>query len=214
MITTRRIAAVSLAGGLLAVVPFSMPAAQAAPPSDCPAYSVTTTTNTSLSLTPPHPVAGQGFTVRASVTSAGARVSGGTVSFSYAGTTKTDAVHGGRATAKFVVPASGGATLTASYTGVCLAGQVAVGTSGSAMVAGVEASAGGGSNNGNGNGRVGGVSGSNGDVNGIVGGVSGNGGALPNTGLDTQTELLGALGLGLVGAGALTMVVRRRRVTA
>ena len=66
------------------------------------------------------------------------------------------------------------------------------------IVAGVEASRGGG----NGNGDVAGVSGSGGG-----GSVAG----LAATGVDSQTELFGLLGLGMVTVGGLSLLVHRRR---
>ena len=73
------------------------------------------------------------------------------------------------------------------------------------FVLGVEASSG----NGNGNGR----SGTN--LAGVgAGSGSGSSGGLAATGVDTQTELLGAVGLGLLTVGGLSLVVHRRRVQA
>jgi LPXTG-motif cell wall-anchored protein len=206
--TTKRIAAATLAGGVLAVSPRVLPAAQAAPASGCPAYSVVSTTTTTLTLSPTGPYAvGDAITATADVTvdGTGAPATTGSVTFRYNGTTKTVAVSGGSATFDFTAK-RGRIPISATFSGECLADSVANGTSRDRqpVVAGVSATAGGGNGNGNG-GNVAGVSGSGGN-SGIAG--------LAATGLDTQTELYGLLGLGLVTVGGLTLVVRRRRVEA
>jgi LPXTG-motif cell wall-anchored protein len=207
--TVKRFATAIAAGGVLAIAPVAIPAASAAP-ADCPNYTVTATTTTSLSISPANPTVGDAFTATASVlTSGGVPVDGGTVDFSYAGQTASDAVQNGTATATFTAE-QGRFTLSAAYTGDCLKGGSAIDPSADtqAIVAGVEASAGG---NGSGNGgaarpgaAIGGVTGS--------GGSGSSTGGLAATGVDTQTELYGLLGLGLVTVGGLTLMVHRRRV--
>lgn len=211
--TAKRIAAATLAGGALAVSPMVLPAAQAAPATGCPAYSVQSTTTTTLTLAPAGPYSvGQTFTATADVTvdGTGAPAASGSVTFKYRNVTQTVAISGGSASASFVAR-PGRSPITAAFSGECLAGSVANGTSADRqpVVAGVSATAGGGGTDGGGGGY-------GGDVNGVSG-VAGNGGTvggLAATGVDTQTELYGLLGLGLVTVGGLTLVVRRRRVEA
>jgi LPXTG-motif cell wall-anchored protein len=211
--TVKRFATAIAAGGVLAIAPVAIPAASAAP-ADCPNYTLEATTTTSLSISPANPTVGDAFTATASVlTSGGVPVTGGTVNFSYAGQTARDAVQNGTATATFTAE-QGRFTLSATYTGDCLKGGSAIDPSADtqAIVAGVEASAGGnGSGNGSGNGgaarpgaAIGGVTGS--------GGSGSSTGGLAATGVDTQTELFGLLGVGLVTVGGLTLMVHRRRV--
>lgn len=203
--TAKRIAAATLAGGVLAVSPMVIPAAQAAPATGCPAYSVQSTTTTTLTLSPAGPYAvGQTFTATADVTvdGTGAPAASGSVTFKYRNVIQTVAISGGSASADFIAR-PGRSPISASFSGECLAGSVANGTSADRLpvVAGVSATAGGGNG---------------GDVGGVSGGGSNGGtvGGLAATGLDTQTELYGLLGLGLVTVGGLTLVVRRRRVEA
>jgi hypothetical protein len=196
----RRVAATLLGGGLVAALLLVAPAANAAPgsPGDCPSYAVTAHTNTQLTLSPRQPDSGQTFTATASVKTGGAPVTGGNVTFTFAGQTKTVAVVNGTASAQFTVPTSGGRfKITADYSGQCLANSAAVGSSGSskAIVAGVEASRG----NGNGSGNGGAT-------------VEGTEGALANTGVNGQTELFGLLGVGMVLVGGLALAVHRRRI--
>ncbi len=207
--SAKRIAAATIAGGVLAVSPMVMSAAQAAPASGCPAYAVQSTTTTTLSFSPAGPYSvGQSFTATATVTvdGTGAPAGSGTVTFKYRSSTKTVALSGGQASAGFTAQ-KGRSPVIATFSGECLAGSVANGTSAdrAPVVAGVSATAGGGNGNGGNGGNVAGVSGSGGN-SGIAG--------LAATGLDTQTELYGLLGLGLVTVGGLTLVVRRRRVEA
>lgn len=204
--SAKRLAAATITGGVLVLSPMAMPAAQAAPAPGCPSYAVQSTTTTELSLSPAGPYsAGEVFTATATVTvdGTGEPAASGSVTFKYRNVTKTVAVSAGEASADFTAR-NGRSPISASFSGECLAGSVANGTSGdrTPVVAGVSATAGGGNGNG---GQVGGVSGSGGD--------SGIGG-LAATGLDTQTELFGVLGLGLLTVGGLTLVVRRRRVEA
>jgi len=209
--TAKRIAAAGIAGGVLGIAPVAIPAAQAAPPQGCPAYAVASTTTTTLSVTPAGPyTVGQSFTATAEVTvdSTGAPVTSGSVLFRYASSTKTVAVSAGKASASFTAK-RGRTPISATFSGECLVGSVANGTSADRqpIVAGVEASAGGNGNGGGGNG--------NGNGNGIAGVDASTGiGGLAATGLDTQTELFGLLGAGMVAVGGLTLVVRRRRVQA
>jgi LPXTG-motif cell wall-anchored protein len=204
--TAKRFAAATVAGGVLAVSPLVMPAAQAAPPAGCPAYAVTSTTTTTLTIDPAGPFnVGDGFTAIADVTvdATGAPAGSGSVTFRYGGASQTVTLSDGSATADFTAR-RGRVPVSATFSGECLEGSAANGTSRDRqpVVAGVSATAGGGNGNG---GNVGGVSGSGGDT-----GIGG----LAATGLDTQTELYGVLGLGLLTVGGLTLVVRRRRVEA
>jgi LPXTG-motif cell wall-anchored protein len=202
--TAKRIAAASLAGGVLAITPMAMPAAQAAPPAGCRAYAVQSTTTTDLSVSPAGPYSvGETFTATATVTvdGTGQAPDGGSVLFRYGSVTKTVAVAGGEASADFTAK-RGRTAISATFSGECLSGSVANGTSADRqpIVAGVSASRGNGGDSG-----IAGVSGNGGD-SGIAG--------LAATGLDNQTELFGLLGVGMVAVGGLTLVVRRRRVQA
>jgi LPXTG-motif cell wall-anchored protein len=175
---------------------------------------VQATTDTSLSVSPANPTVGDAFTATATVlTSGGVPVNGGNVHFTYASQEATDVVRNGTATATFTAE-EGRFALTAHFAGQCLAGGSSIdpSTDTQPIVAGVEASAG--SGNGGGAARpgasIGGVTGSGGSGSG-----SGSGstvGGLASTGLDNQTELYGALGLGLLTVGGLTLMVHRRRV--
>ena len=212
----KRITAAGFAGSLLAIAPVALPAADAAPASGCKQYAVSSTTTTTLSLSPQGPYAvGQSFTATATVTVDGTRqpAQGGEVDFRYGSTSKTVAVSGGTASASFTAK-KGRTPISATFTGECLANSIANGTSSDRVpvVAGVEASRGkgglsttGGNGGDSGNSSVAGVSGSSG---------GGNVAGLAATGADSQTELFGVLGLGLVTVGGLTLVVRRRRVQA
>ena len=209
----KRITAAGFAGSLLAIAPVALPAADAAPVQGCKQYAVSSTTTTSLSLSPQGPyVVGQSFTATATVTvdGTGQPAQSGEVVFKYGSTSKTVAVSGGSASASFTAK-KGRTPISATFSGECLANSIANGTSSDrvAVVAGVEASRGKGglsTNGGNsGNSGVAGVSGSGG---------GGNVAGLAATGADSQTELFGVLGLGLVTVGGLTLVVRRRRVQA
>jgi len=200
----KRITAAGFAGSLLAIAPVALPAADAAPATGCRQYAVQSTTTTTLSVSPAGPYnVGQSFTATATVTvdGTGAPAQGGDVTFKYGSVSKTVAVSGGSASASFTAK-RGRTPISASFSGECLAGSVANGTSSdrTPIVAGVEASRGGG----NGNSGVAGVSGSGG----------GNVAGLAATGVDSQTELFGLLGLGMVTVGGLSLLVHRRRVQA
>jgi LPXTG-motif cell wall-anchored protein len=201
----KRITAAGFAGSLLAIAPVALPAADAAPATGCRQYAVQSTTTTTLSVSPEGPYSvGQSFTATATVTvdGTGQPAQGGEVVFKYGSVTKTVPVSGGSASAAFTAK-RGRTPISATFSGECLAGSVANGTSSDRMpiVAGVEASRGGG----NGNSGVAGVSGSGG---------GGNVAGLAATGVDSQTELFGVLGLGMVTVGGLSLLVRRRRVQA
>jgi LPXTG-motif cell wall-anchored protein len=203
----KRITAAGFAGSLLAIAPVALPAADAAPATGCRAYAVQSTTTTTLSVSPAGPYnVGQTFTATATVTVDGTSqpAQSGEVVFQYGSASKTQTVSGGSASASFTAK-RGRTSISATFSGECLAGSVANGTSSDRMpiVAGVEASRGNG--NGNGNSGVAGVSGSGG---------GGNVAGLAATGVDSQTELFGVLGLGMVTVGGLSLLVRRRRVQA
>jgi LPXTG-motif cell wall-anchored protein len=92
--------------------------------------------------------------------------------------------------------------LTAVYSGLCSADVLDTSTD-TAIVAGVEASAGG----------NGGAARPGASIGGVTGGSGGSSsGGLASTGVDSQTELYGLLGVGLVTVGGLTLMVHRRRV--
>ena len=214
--TAKRITVAGFAGSLLAIAPVALPAADAAPATGCKQYAVASTTSTSLSLSPQGPYSvGQSFTATATVTvdGTGAPAQGGTVVFQYRSVKKSVAVSGGTASASFTA-LRGSTPISATFSGECLAGSVANGTSSDrqAVVAGVEASRGNGGNGGNGGAGTGG----NGGGSGIAGVSASTGGGtvagLAATGADSQTELFGVLGLGMVTVGGLTLLVRRRRV--
>jgi hypothetical protein len=196
--TIKRLTAAMFAGGLLAVVPLAMPAANAVPvaAAKCP-YNAPVTTTTTLSLSPSTVSRGETFTATAHVTSSvGAPPSGGTVTFTYHGTSKSVPLVGGEASTTFTATSSG--AVRAVYSGLCTGGEATVGSSTSGpVILGVEASRGQGGGGGN------------------IAGVSGNGGGLlAATGLTSQTELYGLLGVGMVAVGGLTLMVHRRRVQA
>src|SRR5690349_5311772 len=141
--TAKRIAAAGIAGGVLGIAPVALPAAQAAPPQGCPAYAVASTTTTTLSVSPSGPyTVGQSFTATAEVTvdSTGAPATSGTVAFRYGSSTKSVAVSGGEASATFTAK-RGRIPLVARFSGECLVGSVANGSSADRqpIVAGVEA---------------------------------------------------------------------------
>ena len=81
--------------------------------------------------------------------------------------------------------------------------------------AGDTGDAGGAARSASGTGGTGGTGGNGGD-SGIAGDSASSGGGtvagLAATGADSQTELFGVLGLGMVTVGGLTLAVRRRRV--
>ena len=200
----KRITAAGFAGSLLAIAPVALPAADAAPATGCRQYAVQLTTTTTLSVSPEGPYSvGQAFTATATVTvdGTGQPAQGGEVVFKYGTASKTVAVSGGSASASFTAK-RGRTPISATFSGECLAGSVANGTSSdrAPIVAGVEASRGGG----NGNGGLAGGSGSGGGGN--VAGLA--------AGVDSQTELFGLLGLGMVTVGGLSLLVHRRRVQA
>lgn len=220
--TVKRLATAIAAGGVFAIAPVAIPAASAQP-ADCPNYAVQATTTTSITVSPSSPTVGDAFTATASVlTSGGVPVNGGVVTFTYAGQTARDVVNAGQASATFTAE-QGRFTLSANYAGQCLAGGAAIDPSTDAqpIVAGVEAFGGNGGGNGSGAGNGSGGSGNGGGaarpaatIAGVSGG-SGSGssvGGLASTGVDSQTELYGLLGLGLVTVGGLTLLVHRRRV--
>ena len=191
-----RIAAATFGGGLLAASLLVAPAANAVPGVDepCGTYSDGITTTTVLSIDPDPAVQGETFTATADVTvSEGAAA--GSVTFSYGGSDQTvpltpTGASTGTASADFT--AGSDTTITATYNGVCV-GQVTPVNS-SSDILGIYAVAGGG-----GDGGDGGDGGSN------LGGLA-------DTGLDTRTELMGLLGVGLLAVGGLTLMVHRRRV--
>jgi hypothetical protein len=211
--TVKRLATAVAAGGVLAMSPLVMSPASAQP-ADCPNYTIAATTTTTLSVSPANPTVGDPFTATATVTVAGLPASAltGDVTFTYAGESETRAVSGGSASATFTAE-DGSFTLSATYSGDCLAGAAAIdpSTDSQAIVAGVEATAGGG-NGGSGSNSGPGRSGAN--IGGVSGGTGSSTGGLAGTGLDTQTELYGILGVGLVAVGGLTLMVHRRRVQA
>ena len=201
-LTVKRFAAATFVGGALALSPVAMPAANAAPPVGCQGYVGAITTQTDLVISPSNLSVGDTFTATATVTANDVAVTGGTVTFSYANVTKTDTVEGGEASVTFQAR-RGRIPVRATYSGVCPGSAVEVLGSSSdraPVVAGVSASAGGG---------IGGVAGGGG-----VAGASGSVGGLAGTGLDTQTELFGVLGVGMLTVGGLSLMVHRRRVQA
>ena len=202
----KRLAAAVAAGGVVALAPVAMPAANAAPPVACPEYQGFVTTSTTLSVSPANPGVGDAFTVTATVRADGVPADGGTVDFSYAGQTESDTVEAGQASVEFTA-VQGSNTVTGTYTGLCSGGADVLGTSADSqpIVAGVEASAGG----------NGGAARPGANIGGVTGGTGGSGstsGGLASTGVDSQTELYGLLGIGLVTVGGLTLMVHRRRV--
>jgi LPXTG-motif cell wall-anchored protein len=215
--TAKRITVAGFAGSLLAIAPVALPAADAAPATGCRQYAVASTTTTTLSLSPQGPYGiGQGFTATATVKvdATGTAPSSGDVTFKYGSSSKTVAVSGGTASATFTAK-NGRTQISATFSGECLGNSIANGTSSdrTAVVAGVEASRGkGGLSTTGGTGGTGG----NGGDSGIAGVSASSGGGtvagLAATGADSQTELFGVLGLGLVTVGGLTLLVRRRRV--
>jgi LPXTG-motif cell wall-anchored protein len=216
--TVKRLATAIAAGGVFAIAPVAIPAASAQP-ADCPNYAVQATTTTSITVSPSTPAVGDAFTATASVlTSGGVPVNGGVVTFTYAGQTARDVVNAGQASATFTAE-QGRFTLSANYAGQCLAGGAAVdpSTDTQPIVAGVEAFGGNGGGNGSSSsGNGGGAARPAATIAGVSGG-SGSGssstvGGLASTGVDSQTELYGLLGLGLVTVGGLTLLVHRRRV--
>lgn len=182
--------------------------ASADPPADCPNYTVSAETTTSLSASPSSPGVGDSFDAEATVDIDGLPATGGTVEFSYAGQTETATVVAGQASATFTA-IRGTNTLSAIYTGQCLAQQIAIGTSEDSLtiIAGVQVVGGGGDdddNAGGGANRPGAVAG---------GGTTAGGGTvggLGATGLGSGTQLLGLAGAGLLAAGAITFLARRR----
>ncbi len=158
----KRITAAGFAGSLLAIAPMVLPAADAAPATGCRQYAVQSTTTTTLSVSPAGPYSvGQSFTATADGHGRRHRPAGSgrqRSSSSTARPRKTVAVSGGSASATFTAK-RGRTPISATFSGECLAGSVANGTSAdrTPIVAGVEASRGGG---GNGNSGVAGVSGS------------------------------------------------------
>jgi LPXTG-motif cell wall-anchored protein len=188
--TIKRVTAATFVGALLTVSPLAISAATAAPPANC-GYSVQATTTTTVSISPTNPAVGSTFTATASVTNdaTGTPVTSGTVTFRYHGVAKTSAVSGGQASATFTA-ARGNSPVNAQYSGTCVRGAVVLGTSATRVpvVAGVSAS------------------------RNVVEGTSA--GVLAATGVDSQTELYGILGVGMVAVGGLTLLVHRRRVQA
>lgn len=194
--TAKRIVAATFVGGIVALSPIVAPAANAAPPQGCEEYQGAITTRTTVTISPSRGLeAGDSFTATANVTASGVPVSGGTVTFTYAGDSQSDTVVGGSASAGFTA-VEGRSNVVATYSGICPggAGTDVLGSSATRapVVAGVEAGVGG-TGAGNGGGNVGG---------------------LAATGLDNQTELFGLLGAGMVAVGGLTLLVHRRRVQA
>lgn len=186
-----RIAVATLLGALaLIVVPLATSPASAA---KCP-YNATITTTTKLTLSPSQVAKGDTFTATATVTASAGGPPAGTVTFKYNGKTKTATLtpgSGNSSTASVTFVAKSKGAVKASYSGVCAAGSAAIGSSKSGpVILGIEAS--------RGNGGA---------------GVAGTSGALASTGASGQTELFGALGLGMILVGGLALVVHRRRVT-
>ena len=198
--TIARTVAAGFVGALFAVSPLAVTSANAAPPADCPTYPNQVTTSITVTTTPTSPAVGQTFTTTATVVADNAPVGAGTVTFGYAGGSSTVSLSDGVASTTFTAE-KGRLPVTATYSGSCQTGGVALGTSGgrSPVVAGVSATR----DDGTGS-TVAGVSGTR------TSGVAG----LAGTGLDAQTELYGVLGLGLVTVGGLTLLVHRRRVQA
>jgi LPXTG-motif cell wall-anchored protein len=214
----KRLAAAAAAGGVVALAPVAMPAANAAPPGACQDYQSFVTTTTTLSISPANPDAGDAFTATASVTADGEAAQEGSVDFTYAGQTGSDEVDAGQASVTFTA-VDGSNPLTAvysglcsadvldtsTYTGLCSGGADVLGTSSDSqpVVLGVEGSAGG----------NGGAARPGATIGGVTGGSGGSSsGGLASTGVDSQTELYGLLGVGLVTVGGLTLMVHRRRV--
>jgi hypothetical protein len=227
----KRLAAASLAGGALAVSPIMLPAASAVdgqPPAECADYESPATSSTTLTLDPSQPEAGDDFTAIADVLVAGVEATQGTVTFTFNGEAVDVPVEAGRAETVFTVPTSGGQfNVTASFEGICVLGTsadtAAEGSSDSAgFVAGVEGTDGGDDTNGGttgGSSTGGTTSGSNragtsAGVNGVTGDTGSSTGSLGGTGVDTQTELYGLIGLGLVAVGGMSLMVHRRRIQA
>jgi LPXTG-motif cell wall-anchored protein len=197
----KRLAAAAAAGGVVALAPVAMPAANAAPPGACQDYQSFVTTTTTLSISPANPDAGDAFTATASVTADGEAAQEGSVDFTYAGQTGSDEVDAGQASVTFTA-VDGSNPLTAVYSGLCSADVLDTSTD-TAIVAGVEGSAGG----------NGGAARPGATIGGVTGGSGGSSsGGLASTGVDSQTELYGLLGVGLVTVGGLTLMVHRRRV--
>ena len=200
--TISRTVAAGFVGALFTLSPLAVTSAHAAPPADCPTYPNQVTTSITVTTTPTSPSVGQTFTASATVVADNAPVGSGTVTFSYAGGSSTASLSDGVASTTFTAQ-KGRLPVTATYSGSCQTGGVALGTSDSRspVVAGVSATRGGGDGSGS---TVAGVSGTR------TSGAAG----LAGTGLDAQTELYGVLGLGLVTVGGLTLLVHRRRVQA
>ncbi|MBA2463436.1 MAG: LPXTG cell wall anchor domain-containing protein [Nocardioidaceae bacterium] len=191
----------------------SSPAANAGVAPACNGYSVNATSDIDVTISSPAVDPGDVFTATATVTTDGQVVNAGTVIFDYLDVSQDDAVNDAGVAAVTFTAGAGAVDVAATFTGACIAG-VAVGSSTDAAPVILGAS-------------VTTAPGANPPAPGanppapaanprppVVAGVEEFVGALPDTGLGAQIQLVGLLGLGLVGAGAATLILHRRRAQA
>jgi len=204
----KRFLAMLAVGGVLAVAHLSVPGLTATMPVDNhenypPSIATTTTLTLEKSMVDP----GESNTARAKVTAEKGKKPQGTVTFKVAGhQPRTVPLVNGTATYQMPTDLKAGKTykVTASYNqqGVWKPSRdSAYVTVSDDSVAGEE-----GSRDGEGGANR---SGAGGD--GEVQGVDDSAGALPNVGSEENTLLYTLLGLGLLGAGAFTLLMLRRR---
>jgi len=219
---TNRIAASIVACGFIAASQLLLaPTASADGLAECDSYAASVTSGIDVAISPAVE-AGDVFTATATVTTDGQVVNAGTVTFDYLDASQDDAVNDAGVAAVTFTAGEGVVDVAATFTGACIDG-VAVGPiSGIApVVAGVSETLAMPDNN------APPAPANPGPVPAenpapalapaenlrppVVAGVEEFVDALPATGLGSQINLFALLGLGLVSAGAATLILNRRR---
>lgn len=205
---TKNIVAMLAVGGVLAVTQLSVPGLTATMPVDNHGdYPPPIATTTDLTLEKSVVEPGEANTARATVTAEKGEKPQGTVTFKVAGhQPRTVPLVNGTATYQMPTDLKAGRTykVTARYNGQGVwkpSSDTAYVTVSDDSVAGEE-----GSRDGEGSANRPGTGG-----NGEVQGVDESAGALPSVGSEENTLLYTLLGLGLLGAGAVTLLMLRRR---
>ena len=220
---TNRIAASMVACGFIAASQLLLaPTASADGHVDCDSYPASVTSDIDVATSPAAAEAGDVFTATATVTTDGQVVNAGTVTFDYLDASQDDAVNDAGVAAVTFTAGEGVVDVAATFTGACIAGVTVGPSSGIApVVAGVSETLAMPDNN------APPAPANPGPVPAespapalapaenlrppVVAGVEAFVAALPDTGLGSQINLFALLGLGLVSAGAATLILNRRR---